>query len=412
MHADKKQKNTMNNLFHLVSPLRRAFLLLSALVAATTASANDSGYATYGNMLIPFVSTDIAVDKEILTIRLTDEGKTYIDVDYTFINRSSEEKTILMGFEADPGYPGVMEITDNGHPEIYDFTVVMNGSRITPKTSVVLLDKDDNVIDRKPIDVTKYVYQDFRRVVKKGNEENYEAESWGYAFVYSFNATFKPGENHIHHTYNYQNGAAVMENYFLTYKLSPAARWAGGSIRDFTLRITAPNTAKHFFLEMEFVQKQDPKIVSGVAKFRNKSKKYEWEESPNNTHYYKEISMRDATLEWHLTNYSPKKELEIKSADGFYTNYYTGDAISSPTAYYDRSCGIYWLWMNQENYNAQQRRLIRNLPYASRGYVFKDAALRKHFNNLWWYMPDPSYNPDDASDLTDRERELISTYKK
>lgn len=386
-------------------------LLLCALVAATTASANDSGYATYGNMLIPFVSTDIAVDKEVLTIRLSDDGKTYIDVDYTFINRSSKEKTILMGFEADPGYPGVMEITNNGHPEIYDFTVMMNGSRITPKNSVVLLDKDNNVIDRKPIDVTKYVYQDFRRVVKKGNEENYDAESWGYAFVYSFNATFKPGENHIRHTYNYQNGAAVMENYFLTYKLSPAARWAGGSIRDFTLRITAPNTAKHFYLETEFVQKQDPKIVSGMAKFRNKSKKIEWEESPSNTHYYKEISMRNATLEWHLTNYSPKKELEIFSADRFCIDYMAVEK-TSPTAYYDRSCGIYWLWTNQENYTAQQRRLIRNLPYASRGYVFKDASLNKHFNNLWWYMPDPSYNIEDASDLTEREHELISTYRK
>ncbi len=390
--------------------MKKLFISLLALVAAATASANDSGYATYGNMLIPFVSTDIAVDKEVLTIRLTDEGKTYIDVDYTFINRSSKEQTILMGFEADPGYPGVVDITNNGHPEIYDFTVMMNGSRITPKTSVVLLDNDDNVIDRKPIDVSKYSYQDFRRVVKKGDEENYEAESWGYAFVYSFNATFKPGENHIRHTYNYVNGAGVMENYYLTYKLSPAARWAGGSIRDFTLRITAPNTAKHFFLETEFVQKQNPKIVSGVAKFRDKSKKYDWDETAT-THYYKEISMRNATLEWHLTNYSPKKELEIHSADAFSVNYSSEKPISL-TAYYDRSCGIYWLWANNEDYTPQQHRLIRNLPFASRGYVFKDAGLKKHFNSLWWYMPDPSYQSSNMSDFTKREHELISTYKK
>ena len=388
--------------------MKKLLFSILSIVAAITASANDSGYATFGNMLVPFVSTDISVDKEVLTIRLADDGKTYIDVDYTFINHG-KEKTILMGFEADPGYPGV-DISDNGHPEIYDFTVMMNGTRITPKTSVVLLDENDNVIDRKPIDVSKYAYQDFRRVVKKGNEENYEAESWGYAFVYSFNATFKQGENHIHHTYNYQNGAGVMENYFLTYKLSPAARWAGGAIRDFTLRVTAPNTAKHFFLETEFVQKQDPMIVSGVAKFRNKSKKYDWDDSPNNTHYYKEISMRNATLEWHLTNYSPKQELEIRSADSFYYDY--SSDVASPTAYYDRSCGIYWLWTNQEKYNAQQRRLIRNLPFASRGYVFKDATLKKHFSKLWWYMPDPSYNSANTSDFTERERELLKEYKK
>lgn len=385
--------------------MRKFFLSLIALLTATIVTANDSGYATLGNMLIPFVSTDISVDKEVLTIRLSDDGKTYIDVDYTFINHG-KEKTILMGFEADPGYPGC-DLTPNGHPYIYDFKVVMNGTRIIPKNSIVLLDEKDRVIDRKPIDISKYEYQDFRRVVKKGNADNYDAPSWGYAFVYSFQATFKPGENHIHHTYNYDNGAGVYSNYFIDYKLSPASRWAGGKIRDFTLRITTPNTAKHFFLHTEFAR-QNPKIVSGMAKYRNyKHTSEDYDTGREVTHLEKEISMRNATLEWHLTDYSPKKELEIKSADMIYTLSGSIEDLS-PTFYYDRSCSYYWI--DRDGLSAQERRLIRNLPYAHRGYTFKDAGLQKHFNSLWWYMPDPSYQPK-SSDFNENEAELISRYK-
>jgi hypothetical protein len=36
-------------------------------------------------------------------------------------------------------------------------------------------------------------------------------------------------------------------------------------------------------------------------------------------------------------------------------------------------------------------RVCRNLPYAHRGYVFKDANLKKYFAQQWWYMPDPTW---------------------
>lgn len=45
------------------------------------------------------------------------------------------------------------------------------------------------------------------------------------------------------------------------------------------------------------------------------------------------------------------------------------------------------------------QRVLRNLPYAHRGHVFRDARLRRFFESQWWYMPDPNYK-DDTSDFT------------
>ena len=53
------------------------------------------------------------------------------------------------------------------------------------------------------------------------------------------------------------------------------------------------------------------------------------------------------------------------------------------------------------------RRILKNLPYASRGYVFKDKKLQKYFSRFWWYMPDPSWQPS-TDDFTPREWKLIN----
>ena len=56
------------------------------------------------------------------------------------------------------------------------------------------------------------------------------------------------------------------------------------------------------------------------------------------------------------------------------------------------------------------KRILRNLPYANRGYVFKDKTLQAYFNKLWWYMPDPTWQTSTA-DFTPHEWRLINANK-
>lgn len=72
--------------------------------------------------------------------------------------------------------------------------------------------------------------------------------------------------------------------------------------------------------------------------------------------------------------------------------------------FYDRKYGLGALERTPNT--AEEKRIIRNLPYANRGYVFKDESLRQYFSKIWWYMPDPLWAPSD-SDFTDIEHRYI-----
>ena len=56
------------------------------MLVALTAAANDSEYFTCGNQLVPIQNTNIAVAKEVLTVNLTNNGFTNVEVYYEFRN--------------------------------------------------------------------------------------------------------------------------------------------------------------------------------------------------------------------------------------------------------------------------------------------------------------------------------------
>lgn len=69
----------------------------------------------------------------------------------------------------------------------------------------------------------------------------------------------------------------------------------------------------------------------------------------------------------------------------------------------------YWYYGYDERTD-NDRRILRNLPYASRGYVFKDRHLNDLFSSQWWYMPDAEWTPS-TEDFTKTEIQLIEENK-
>ena len=57
--------------------------------------------------------------------------------------------------------------------------------------------------------------------------------------------------------------------------------------------------------------------------------------------------------------------------------------------------------------SAEQARILKNLPFAYRGYVFKSKELQDVFNRATWYIPTPSYVPNTSS-LTEGERRWVN----
>jgi len=370
-----------------------ACLLVAVVLAFTAVRGNDSSYYTSGNQLFPLLESDIRVDKEVLTISIRDDKYADVDVEYVFYN-PGKERTLTVGFESMHPYPE--ENTDwsgRGNPYIRGFSVVMNGATLPYKVAVVesdrLATRSGKVLALAEKDFTE-LSEEYNTLVRKSDGAFIE---WSYA--YHFKARFKPGRNTVRHKYSYHIGESVGAAYFFDYKLTPAARWAGGRIGDFTLIIRADQTRKHFVIDGMPALDNKP-ILFGQGKWRYNSTRMNADDDDCKESV--EAVMRDATVSFHIADFAPKRELRITSADCIATNYRIKEDLSTVT--YEQSSPYLYLYdidhgtPDDPKQAAWTRRVLRNLPFAVRGYVFKDVRLKAFFESLWWYMPDPQYVPD------------------
>lgn len=378
--------------------LQRLVALCWFSVAFVASFANDGIYYTSGNQLLPLVETDIHVWREVLTLSWGEDRTADVDVYYAYYN-PGKERTVLMGFEADP--PMYMDSLDlNGaHPGISDFTVTMNNKPLPVFASIVRAD-------------TLFVSNGKVQALDLSQYEIDEARSGGYlwnpqindgvsiAFVYHFNATFKPGFNIVRHHYRYRMSDSAYSYYQLDYKLSPALRWAKGKIGDFTLRIKTRDVPLHFMMKDSVFQRSVKPTVTGTGKWRRRTI-MSGNGSDNDLMDVVEVFLRNATIEYKVTDFRPGSELRIFSADCTETS-----VISMPTDY----CAFRYNLLYDYPLTSRMYRIVRNLPFAYRGYVFKTEALARFFGTRWWYVPDPDYRATLES-LTPEEREWLKQFE-
>ena len=376
--------------------------ILSALVALLSlpVAANDGTYYTRGNQLVPLQETSISVRREVLTISLMDNGLAHVDVQYEFWNPEKTVRRLLMGFEADPPYNFDYKFYPDGrHPSISLFTVEMNGRTLPYRHAACVAD----TLPLQPIDTSRQYYVwDNNAFYEKSNDSGNEPINWElgipFSYVYYFEAAFQPGLNRVHHTYVYRMSTNVGSPFIVDYKLTPASRWAGGKIDDFTLTIRADSTAKHFYVFDTLFGDASFAVSEGMGKLRR----------PVHFGNPTEVSLRNGAITLHTTHFAPKSELTIMAVgyDGIYDD---NKCITGGT--YDRATRIDWgpyegmQWVPSDA--AFRQRVMRNLPYAHRGHVFKDKKLKAYFESLWWYMPDPAYK-DDTRDFTPVDWEFVN----
>ena len=371
-------------------------------VSGLGASANDGVYYVNGNHLVPVQETDIALTREVLTIGLGDDGFASVDVQYELFNRGTA-KTVVMGFEASAPYNDTVAFSPQGiHPYIADFTVCMNGEELTYMNAVVKAEHGVDC-DFRPLSLKEWkAYGEVK--MKDGEELPHNALLYSaqrdsltpFAYAYYFVARFQPGRNTVHHTYRYRMSYGIGRTFEVPYWLKPAMRWANGQIDDFTLRIKACDTAKHFFLADSLFSASAFAVTEGSGKMRQVK---EWDVGCT------EFTLRNGTVEWHAQNFKPRADMTIQSAERInYDHFVLGTFYDRSDAYQP---GSYMLEIDKI---AGRERILENLPYAHRGYVFKDRKLRKYFSQFWWYMPDADYQPSTA-DFTPREQKLVTEHR-
>ena len=390
--------------------MKRISLLLSLLlVTLTGARANDGVFYAQGNQLIPITETEISVRKEILTInRIGKTDVVEISVYYEFFNPTNRTKTLLVGFEAAAPYPyeGLDHFPEQ--PNIHDFRVIMNGQSLPFQVAHVEGDKFSYDASEHPVP-PYYVNGKVLDWTKKQCEDAIvEAEEFYYPFdyVYHFNASFQPGVNTVEHTYRFLMSESVDMKHILPYVLTAACRWANHQIDDFTLRINMGD-GESFAIYPHFFQSAAEWTINGVGK--TDITPFGGEDSPR-------FHIREGGISFHKTNFRPEGELLLFQERGFLTYYYSYENEPLSSASIVSSIGDYyydWSSLLEEKIQSTpaDARILRNLPFAYRGYVFKSKDLQKFFESTAWYIPNPNYVADmDA--MSQKEKEWINFWMK
>lgn len=350
------------------------------LLASLAVHANDGAFYARGNHLIPIFETDISVKKEILTIKKIDNKYIEVTVYYEFFN-PKEEKTITVGFEAASPMGDVDGRPKNGrHPYMRDFTVQLN----------------DQLLPFKIAYVTDSGYAKNGKLESKGLDETNSGianeNDVDFFYVYHFEAKFKKGLNIIKHTYNYDLSSFIDHLYNFSYTLTAANRWANKRIDDFTL-VLDMGEFESFAVNKNFFNSSKEWIINGIGKSRDLKKgEYPAEEDAVRFHIQK------GNLLFQKTNFSPKGELFV-----FAEAYHLMPENYIPFSYYQQD-------KIPAAQTDEQKRILKNLPYARRGYVFKNPEIQKYYEAFDWYIPNPNYIPE-TNLLTDREKEWMERWK-
>lgn len=388
--------------------MKKCIILLVLLcLSSLFSNANDTSLMAVGNQLVPIQETDISVKKEILSLKR--EGNyILVDVYYEFYNPRQTNKTLLMGFEAEAPYPGPHDryaesVIFQQQPYIKDFTVNVNGERLNHNVSVIPSEYHEKRLKKG----TPKYYQDGKIVhfvpedEKAYLEEAYEGLDISY--VYYFEADFKPGINIIKHTYRYELSNSAMYEYFFPYALTPACRWANKQIDDFTLIVDMGDRSS-FWMPRTFFEDASDWTIVGAGTKENITVDYE------ENGKYVSFHIREGHLEFSKKNFKPEGELYVRKFLEFGLGDDAGETVENylKIGYLDFKTIFSF---DPEEFDAMsftpdQAKIMKNLPFAYRGAIFKTKMLQSIYETTPWYTPDPDYVADMGT-LTKEERNWV-----
>ena len=356
---------------------------LSLLFLANFSFANDGVFYVKGNTLIPLQETQVELRKEILKFYVKDFEWMEVDVDFTFYN-PGDAKTVTVGFVTPPA-SGDVDETGDIHPQIENFTVNVNGKNL------------------------KYEMKRMKDTSFQGGNE----EINGYDFVYYFPVTFKPGTNKSRHTYRYRGGGSVETQRDFDYQITTGKRWANKQIDDFELQFHPDRGI--FFIPLSFQENgelADWEIV-GKGTLSEPLAMFYMEEKPTS----RLVQIRDGYLSLKEKNFKPDRDIQFGEANwnmGWHEKL-CKDKNDCPKTeeigmnlflYFTTSPPEYLDEQNMAELSKRDLKIVRNFPYAIRGYDFKTNMLKDFYSKFFWYQPDPSLKLSDIK-LSEKEEAFI-----
>ena len=235
-------------------------------------------------------------------------------------------------------------------------------------------------------------------------------------YVYHFKAKFRPGLNIIQHTYEYDLSFSVGEEFHFPYVLTAANRWANHQIDDFTLNINMGD-CESFRIKQTFFEKSTDWTINGLGMAMNCDWPT-WDTVTNGVIFHIQMG----GVSFHKQNFHPDGELHVaKDALIFcmWSDWNSEQKTSEEeqlikgikTQYFSLDTAfIFGYFEESPQFTPEQRRILKNLPFAYRGYIFKTKALQDYFESTDWYLPNPAYKGD-MEGFTEEERKWVEFWK-
>ncbi|PKP14546.1 MAG: hypothetical protein CVU07_14315, partial [Bacteroidetes bacterium HGW-Bacteroidetes-23] len=327
--------------------------------------ANDGAFFAKGNQLIPIIETDISVKKEILSIKKIRNQFIEVTVYYEFFN-PKDDKKITVGFEAFSPEGDADGTPKNGkHPYMRDFTVEVNNSILKYNVAYVADSSYAKSGKIKSLNLATI-------------NENLNINDVNFYYVYHFETHFKKGLKIIKHTYTFDISRSVEYHYNFEYVLTAANRWANKQIDDFTLIIDM-GELETFSIPKSFFKSTEDWLINGIGKVEE-------------IHENQNALFEKGALKFHLqkgTLIFQKKNFKIDGELFLFAQNYFG---------FQNTSYLPFSYFQDDKINAPKndfhRRVLKNLPFARRGYIFQNQELNHYFQKMDWYIANPNYIPE------------------
>ena len=393
--------------------MKNYLILILCCLSALFATANDGVFYAEGNQLIPITETDISVKKEVLTINRVGDHLE-VTVYYEFFNPVGE-KELLVGFEAKSPYNGKDPTTTfPRHPHIRNFKVVLNGETLSYDIAHVnkgTYDNDGNYVASSYYKNGKFLNWSLQQIKDTMNAWDYYDEM-PVDYVYHFKAKFRPGLNIIQHTYDFDLSSSVEEEFYFPYVLTAANRWANHQLDDFTLNINLGDCVS-FHLFPDFFKSANEWKILGEGKVTT-DKIWGFTDDKETPVFH----IQKGGISFHKDNFHPNGELRISQRRFWSFSWAYWDDFGKEEAYGLMEDGkeqyntLYvYDYVNNDDLaktalSDNQKRILKNLPFAYRGYIFKTKELQDYFESTKWYLPNPKYDGN-MEVMTEEEKKWV-----
>ncbi|MDX2173179.1 MAG: YARHG domain-containing protein [Bacteroidota bacterium] len=360
--------------------MKNKLILLLSILINLTSFANDGVFYASGNNLIPLQETSISLKKELLIFKIRNFNQLLVEVNFEFYNPGKEKK-LLVGFVSPPASGDISELEEK-HPQIENFTVLVNGDKLTYK-------------------------------VKRFDETSFKTDVGINAkdFIYFFEVNFKSGLNKVKHTYSYKASNSVEAYREFEYQITTGKRWANKRIDDFELQIHLDNGI--FFVPESF-SKSYTKInwkIKGSGTFK------EGTEKPFFDHGaipYRYVHLNYGYIYFKEVNFAPDYDIYFgENAWHSYTYKWCNKADSCSKNELLQKMAPYFK-LKPETYNnyridlnSFELKLLKNYFYAVRGLKFKTEDITNFYSSFFWYNPITELKAESIK-LSNNEKKFVT----